>query len=387
MKRIFIIQNTPLNEPLPLSVFITNLLKNFSNKEVYELNLIIAKSDSIPEDIKSLFEKIYEIESDTYSIKDNFKFSFKVKSILKKEHKFKKISIVHCFYPNSSLLGAVFFKIFNNRKVKIIYDIRSPWIDMSVERGFINKFASPIYKKLLYFEEKILCKFVKSFVFVTPGLLEYYSKKVKIKKSQKTIAIPSGVDLDLFKKNRSDIRKQYNIGKNDILICSIGGIAKIRKLDEFLIIYKEIIKRIKNTKLLFVGDGDLLDQLKEKSRFLGLSDFIIFTGSISHTDIPKYISSSNYGLNYLPDIFIYRHSFSLKTLEYLGCEVPVIATKIKSNVEISKQLNGIFFFSNSDDLFDILSNKDRGISNPDLYRYSWPYLADRYYKEVYRQLL
>src|SRR3989344_5068872 len=127
-KRIFIIQNTTVNEPLPLSVYLTGFLNNLEKQKEYEINLIIAKSKDIPEKIKGVCNKIYQLDSNTYSIKDNFAFSLNVNSILKKENLKKKISIIHCLYPNSSLLGAVLFKKLSNRKVKIIYDIRSPWI-------------------------------------------------------------------------------------------------------------------------------------------------------------------------------------------------------------------------------------------------------------------
>src|SRR3989344_205827 len=123
MKRIFIIQNTPLNAPLPLSIYLTDLLRNIKKNKDFEINLIIAKSENIPKEIKELCNKIYEIKSSTYSIKDNFKFSFKVNSILKEENKKNKIDIVHCFYPNSSLLGAVIFKKLHNSETKLIYDI------------------------------------------------------------------------------------------------------------------------------------------------------------------------------------------------------------------------------------------------------------------------
>ena len=66
MKRIFIVQNTALNAPLPLSVYLTDLLRNFKKDDNYEINLIIGKSKSIPKEIKSLCNKIYQLDSSTY---------------------------------------------------------------------------------------------------------------------------------------------------------------------------------------------------------------------------------------------------------------------------------------------------------------------------------
>lgn len=108
MKRVFIVQNTPLGVPLPLSIYLTSLLEVLSVTKDFEINLIVAKSDKLPETIKEHCNKIYEFDGSTYSIKDNFKFSFFVRKILEKENKNKPLDIVHCIYPNSSLVGGGF---------------------------------------------------------------------------------------------------------------------------------------------------------------------------------------------------------------------------------------------------------------------------------------
>lgn len=375
MKRIFIIQNTPLNEPLPLSVYLTDLLRNFNKNKEFEINLIIGKSKDIPKEIIRLCNKIYQFQSSTYSIKDNLKFSFFIKRILKKENHIKKIDIVHCFYPNSSLLGAVLFKL-NNKDVRIIYDVRSPWIEMSIERGFINKWIVPMYKKILYSEEKWLCNKTDEFIFITEGIKNYYTKKYNLA-NKKIFISPSGVDTNIFKKVKTDIRQKYGIKDNEILIGSVGGIAKIRKLDEFLDIFKEIINKNKKIKLMFVGEGDSLQDLKNKS--LNFNKNVIFVGKVPHDEVPEYISAFDFGLCHLPNIFIYQNSFPLKILEYLACGVPVLASELKAHEEISKQLNGIYIYKNKKDLLKILKNKHK-ISNEDIINFSWNSLTKNYEK-------
>ena len=66
MKRVFIIQNTPLNEPLPLSIYLTGLLSNFKSDDKFEINLIVAKSKSISTNIKNICNTIFQIKSSTY---------------------------------------------------------------------------------------------------------------------------------------------------------------------------------------------------------------------------------------------------------------------------------------------------------------------------------
>jgi glycosyltransferase involved in cell wall biosynthesis len=379
MKRVFIIQNTPLNEPLPLSVYLTDLLRNFKKNEKHEINLIISKSKFIPKKIKTLCNKIYQLDTNTYSIKDNIRFSFKVNSILRKENKKKKISIIHCIYPNSSLLGGVLFKM-THQNSELVYDVRSPWIDMSIERGFINPYIAPIYKKVIYFEEKMLCKFVDKFIFITEGLKKHYKKKVKIKNKQKVYTSPSGADLKIFKKTKANIRKKYDIKENEILIGSVGGIAKIRKLDEFLYLFKKITLKNKDVKLMFVGEGDSLQDLKDLTKKLDLKKKVIFVGKVDHREVPKYISSFDFGLCHLPNIKIYENSIPLKILEYLSCKIQVLASELKAHNELKEKLSGIHIYKNAEDISNIMKKREKRINNPGLKEYSWPILTNKYEK-------
>lgn len=376
MKRIFIIQNTPLGAPLPLSVYLTDLLRNIKKSNEFEINLIIGKSESIPEEIKSLCKKIYQFDGSTYSIKDNFNFSFFVNKILVQENDKRQIDIVHCFYPNSSLLGGVMFKR-KNKNVKLIYDIRSPWIDMSIERGFISPKISKLYGKTVYAEEKFLCRYVDQFIFITNGLKDYYVKKCNVSKEKKIFVSPSGIDTRKFRKVKSDARKKYGIKDSETLIGSVGGIAKIRKLDEFIDIFKKVVSKNRKIKLMFVGEGDSLADLKEKVKREKLQNNVLFVGKVEHKEVPKFLSAFDFGLCHLPNIFIYENSVPLKILEYLSCGVPVLVSKLKTHFEMSKKLNGVYVYKNAEDILKFV-RKNRGRVKADLTGYDWRDIAKEY---------
>jgi glycosyltransferase involved in cell wall biosynthesis len=377
MKRVFIIQNTPLNEPLPLSVYLTGIAKELIKNKEYDIKFIVAKTNNLPDFLDK--NQIISLNTSQYSIKDNIIFPFKVFRILKKESKNKKIDILHCFYPNSSLVAAYWFKKLN-KNIKIIYDVRSPWIEMTIERGFIPKKISKIFKKLMYIQEKLLCKKVDSFIFVTKGLLDYYKKKLKLSKKQKLYHSPSGVDLNQFKKVKSDVRSVFNILESDVLIGTIGGITSERKPEEILYLFEPIIKKNSKVKLMLVGGRDNnLDILRGLAKKLNIEKNVYFTGNVAHKEIPKYISSFDFGLCHLTDTFIHRNNFSLKILEYLACEVPVIASNVKSNIEISKQLPNITIINNSKEIEKAISKKNKIKRPNELIEYSWKNLAEKYF--------
>jgi len=379
MKRIFIVQNTPLGEPLPLSVYLTDLLRNFKKNKKFEINLIVGNSSDIPKEIRELCNKIYQLNSSTYSIKDNIKFSLDVFSILRKENKKNKIDIVHCFYPNSSLLGAVMFKTLI-QKCKIIYDVRSPWIDMSIGRGHVKKMLF-LYKAVLNSEEKFLCKFVDNFIFITKGLEEHYKNNLNVKNCPVLIS-PSGVDLKKFKKLKSNIRKKYGILEEEILIGHIGSIDKLRELGTFIQLFSSLPN---NTKLMFVGGGDSLEDLKKLVKELNLDKRVIFIPKVPHKEVSKYISSFEFGLCHLPNIFIFSSCVPIKILEYLSCDVPVLASYLKAHIDLSKDLKGIHIYKNSKDILNIM-NKGRSKKFKNNFKdYSWEEITKKY-ENVWRRL-
>ena len=91
----------------------------------------------------------------------------------------------------------------------------------------------------------------------------------------------NAIDLDKFKYNekvRKSKRKELNIKDNTLVIGHIGRFVK-QKNHEFLIdIFKEIHQKNKNTLLLLVGQGPLLESIQEKVNELNLTDSVRFLG-------------------------------------------------------------------------------------------------------------
>ena len=337
MKNIVLVQNVDLSEDLAVSVFLKHTLKKFSEDKGLKVNAIVIEPKKRVE-LKNI--NIYGIDADLYSLKGNAKFIFGVYRNLKKINKENRIDVIDCFYPNSSIMGAVLFKIFNPR-VKLVYQIRSPWIDMAITRKFLKN--SYLLKRMIYLSEYFLSLFVDEFIFITEGLKEYYADKIRLKNNY--AIIPSGVDSKLFRPvSGSQIRKRYGIKNNEKVIGMVGGIAKIRQYDFIIKSFNELIKEYPSYKLIVVGDGEALEEIKQLARQFWIQENVIFTGNIPHENVPTYICACNMAISHVPDIFVYRQSFPLKVLEYISCGVPVLASNINAHKEINKSLKNMFIY-------------------------------------------
>ena len=123
-----------------------------------------------------------------------------------------------------------------------------------------------------------------------------FGKKVLERKELNVIN--NAIDLKKFEFNekiREDLRKELGIKEDTIVIGHIGRFMR-QKNHEFLIdVFNELYKKNQNTVLILIGQGPLLNEIKQKARNLNIEDKIKFIGQI--TDVEKYYN--------IMDVFVF----------------------------------------------------------------------------------
>lgn len=98
---------------------------------------------------------------------------------------------------------------------------------------------------------------------------------------KKFVILNNGIDLETYGFNemhRRKIRNEFGIKDNEVVI---GLVAKLeeQKNPRFLVdLFYEYKKLNKNSKLLFIGEGSLEQELRERTRNLGIQDKVFFLG-------------------------------------------------------------------------------------------------------------
>lgn len=111
------------------------------------------------------------------------------------------------------------------------------------------------------------------------------------------------------------------------------------------------------------------DQLKSS---LNSHTNIKFLGPVGRDEVQKYISSSKFAINYIPNIEPYNKQTSTKLLEYAACRIPVISSKYEWVEGFEQKYGGRYFYLNDD-----LSNFTWQAVNafeyrfPDLREWTW----------------
>lgn len=100
-------------------------------------------------------------------------------------------------------------------------------------------------------------------------------------KKGKVIIINNGIDIKLYKFNkniRNDIRNSIGLSENDKVIGHIGRFVKQKNHDFIIEIFKKLYEKDNNYKLMLIGTGTLIKNIKEKVNLLGLSKAVYFLG-------------------------------------------------------------------------------------------------------------
>jgi glycosyltransferase involved in cell wall biosynthesis len=77
---------------------------------------------------------------------------------------------------------------------------------------------------------------------------------------------------------REKVRNEFNVNQNEILIGSVGRLVQFKGHKYLITAYRDVLNVHGNTKLMLVGDGELMNELKELSKSLDIEEKVIFTG-------------------------------------------------------------------------------------------------------------
>jgi len=244
---------------------------------------------------------------------------------------------------------------------------------MIFAKHHIQSPLNPLIRFALNLSERIMVQFVDHFVFVSMMLHNYYNANYSIARKFATIS-PGGADLIRSRSSTTNTREALGLSSTDIVIGYVGVLDTSRELDKFLNIFYEVSKQRKNLKLIFIGDGNDRSHLTKYVCDNELNACVQFLGSIPHEKIAEYIKLFNFGLCHLPKIPVYEESYPQKIVEYLACNVPVLASNIKAHRHISQQLYGVHIYECSDDIVEIIENFNQEIYQ-DLRKYSYAEIA------------
>lgn len=181
----------------------------------------------------------------------------------------------------------------------------------------------------LYFERKLLPRCAT--VFVVSSTLEGMVRKRGVQASEVCV-VPNAIDkakIVIDDEKRESLKRRFELN-GKITIGCVGWFDEWDRLDFLLSVFHEITKERDDARLLLIGDGPSVSDIRKLVAEAGLVQKVIFTGAIEKSEISTYQS--------LLDIAILPHSNDYGSpvvlFELLGLGIPVVAPKLPPILDV-----------------------------------------------------
>jgi glycosyltransferase involved in cell wall biosynthesis len=166
----------------------------------------------------------------------------------------------------------------------------------------------------------------------------------------RSAVIHSGIDIERLARptQTSELAARYGVQPGHHLVYGIVARLSEEKGHNYLVdAFAGVLRQQPHARLLIIGDGPLLSQVRQQVESLGLHREVIFTGM--QRDIASHLA--------LLDVFVLastRESFPLSAREAMSASRPVIAPRIGGCPEVVEEgVTGLLFdAANPQDLRD-----------------------------------
>jgi glycosyltransferase involved in cell wall biosynthesis len=187
--------------------------------------------------------------------------------------------------------------------------------------------------------EKAAAKRTDAFICVADAMTEQ-SKAEGIGVDKPYITAYSAIDEEQFlasipEAKRAEFRRKYDIPADVVVLVTIARLFMLKGHEYIIESARELSKRFANAMWLFVGDGNLADDLKGQIRFHGLTNRFRFTGLMPPDQIPLAIQSS--------DILVHcslREGLARTLPQAMLCRRPAISFDVDGAREVVNENTG-----------------------------------------------
>lgn len=286
-----------------------------------------------------------------------------------------KPHFIHAYLASYGALAALFYKIkYKNTPFILTLQEGSSLARLKMK----SLFLAPLYKLI----------FKKADVITTISrYLASYAQSIHSK--IKPILIPNGVDFQYFSQEFSygeidELKTKLGIKPYDKVIVTVSRLVFKNAVDDLIKALAILKNKIEDLKLIVIGEGKEKKYLYPLVDVLGLENKVLFLGTISPRELPKYLK--------ITDIFVRpsrSEGMGSAFLEAMAAGVPVIATPVGGIVDFltDKKTGLVCQVNNSEDLASKIETcltdqalKEKIVKNASVLvkeKYDWSIIAEK----------
>lgn len=151
--------------------------------------------------------------------------------------------------------------------------------------------------------------------------------------------LPNAVNLEFFKplEPARALAKELGFGPETFVCGYVGSVVKYEGLDDLIAAMPALLERVPDSRLLVVGDGDELANLREQAERLGVAARVIFTGRVAHAEVTRYFSLVDAIALPRKPYTVCKLVSPLKPFEAMAMRVPLVVSDVDALGEIFEQ--------------------------------------------------
>jgi len=160
-------------------------------------------------------------------------------------------------------------------------------------------------------------------------------------KGERVHVVPNAIDANRFRGSGlgQSIRARFGL-EGSIVVGHVGLFHRWDRLHVLIEVVKSIRERHPNVKVLLVGDGPEMHNLRQTAFRLGMEREVIFAGPVPRDDVPSYIDAMD--ICVLPDSSTFGSPIAL--FEFMAMGKPCIVPDLGPMREvIEDKVTGIMF--------------------------------------------
>lgn len=216
-----------------------------------------------------------------------------------------------------------FYSIAQLFRCKIITDYRDEWEDFlyNLSSSRLSKIFFKIMKDIM---TRCYCK-----SNVVLAVTQPFADSLSRRGVERVKIVPNGADLTMFcPKDKILSRKQLGLPENDFIIIFSGHVGGYYRLDIVMRALKQVVTyHNPNTRLIIAGRGYSIPSILSLADELGIREKVVYLGKIMDKErLVEALCSADVGIIPYDSNPLWRNSLPVKSLEYLACGLPLLAT-------------------------------------------------------------
>lgn len=228
------------------------------------------------------------------------------------------------------LFPAMYFvaiaKILSFSKTKIIF----------TEHSTSNR---RLQNRIYFLLERFIYSIYTLVICITNEVKKTLEDKLKLQ-SFKFHVIENGIDISYITQAVAHDRSIFGYHDDDKLICMVAGFRREKDHDTVLRALKLLPKHY---KVVFIGDGLRINEVKTLATSLNIYDRVRFLGI--RTDVFSFIKMCDIAV-----LSSHWEGFGLAAAESMACEIPLIASRVEGLTQVVKGGGILFERGNFSDL-------------------------------------